>query len=210
LRLRFLFQFFGFYFLLSGLVHAACGPEALGTHRTIELSPSNHNFIVGREKSFGLKPGEVVLTFDDGPLPGTTPRILTALKEQCVKATFFAVGHMAKTYPKLLRRVGRDGHTIAHHTHRHDRLPKFSIKKAESLIDQGTRTLQKVAYGQVFDEVKVPFFRYPYLAKTAQTDKMLKRKGLIAFGANIDSRDWKKVSPNAVHDKIMSPCCHVC
>jgi len=169
----------------------------------IELSPKDHRLILGKEKTLGLKAGEVILTFDDGPLPKTTTKVLDALQEECVKATFFAVGTMAVAYPKILRRVAREGHTIAHHTQHHDRLPKYKIKKAEALIDEGMRNVEKVAYGSVLEKPRVPFFRYPYLARTKATDRMVHNKGLIAIGANIDSRDWKKVSPQKVHDKIM-------
>ena len=188
---------------MTSAAHAACDDEALGTHRTLELSPNDHSFLLGKEKKLGLKNGEVILTFDDGPLPKTTNKILDALKEECVKATFFAVGHMAVAYPKTLHRVAVEGHTVANHTQRHDRLPTFKKKRVGELVDQGIWNVEKVAYGSKTERARIPFFRYPYLARSKQTDAVIRDKGLIAFGANIDSRDWKKVSPDVVHDKIM-------
>ena len=63
--------------------------------------------------------------------------------------------------------------------------------------------LQKIAYGEKSSTPKTPFFRYPYLARSNRTDRMLARKGLVAFGANIDSLDWKIKSSKRIHDHIM-------
>ena len=59
---------------------------------------------------------EVVLTFDDGPWPATTPKVLAALAAQCVRATFFLIGKPASEHPELVRRIAAEGHTIGHHT----------------------------------------------------------------------------------------------
>ncbi len=182
---------------------AACDPNALGTARTITLDPSKHRVINGKEAKLGLRPKEVILTFDDGPIAGKTPRILQALKKECVKATFFYVGRMARAYPRIVRRVVNDGHTLAHHTHGHNRLPNYSNVKIGRLIDKGVSQVQKIAFGDASSTPRTPFFRYPYLARTKRTDRVLARKGLIAFGANIDSLDWKLKSPGAVHNRIM-------
>jgi len=187
----------------SSQAHAACRSDALGTSRTIVIDAAKHRHIKGKEASLGLKHKEVILTFDDGPIAGKTPRILKALKKECVKATFFYVGKMARAYPKLVRRVVADGHTLAHHTHSHNALPKYSTAKASSLIDRGVSQLQKIAYNDSSSTPRIPFFRYPYLARNKRTDRLLARKGLIAFGANIDAVDWKKTSSSAVHNRIM-------
>ena len=131
----------------SSNAFASCGPNALGTARTITLDAKKHRYFDGSEAKLGLRPKEVILTFDDGPIAGKTPRILKALKKECVKATFFYVGKMARAYPRLVRKVVNDGHTLAHHTHDHNRLPKYSTAKAAKLIDKGVSQIQKIAYG---------------------------------------------------------------
>jgi len=180
-----------------------CGPERLGTSRTIVLDAAKHRYLTGKEPALGLRDKEVILTFDDGPIAGKTTRILKSLKHECVKATFFYVGKMARAYPKLVRKVINQGHTLAHHTHDHNRLPSYSTTKASLLIDKGVSRLQKIAYGDDSSTPRTPFFRYPYLARTNRTDKILAKKGMIAFGANIDALDWKQNSPAKVHDRIM-------
>ena len=192
-----------FVCLASGAATAACGSDKLGTSRTLTLDASKHRYFEGGERSLGLRHKEVILTFDDGPLAGTTPRILKVLKKECVKATFFYVGRMAKFHPKLVKRVIAAGHTLGHHTHAHSRLTGYSTKRGSQFIDKGIRTIQKIAYGIDSSKARVPFFRYPYLAKSKSTNQMVARKGLIAFDANIDSLDWKKSSADAVHNRIM-------
>ncbi|MEM8750710.1 MAG: polysaccharide deacetylase family protein [Pseudomonadota bacterium] len=167
------------------------------------MSPKRFDQVEGHERKFGLRAKEVILTFDDGPIAGKTSRILDTLKKECVKATFFYVGRMARAYPRLVRRVVAEGHTLAHHTDAHNRLPAYSSAKVSALIDKGARTLEKIAYGEALKERRVPFFRYPYLAQSARTDAIVKRKGLVAFGANIDSLDWKRVNAQSVHNRIM-------
>ena len=113
--------------ILPTSVQAACEDPSFGHSRTIKLHPKDHGTLLGHEKKLGLAHKEVVLTFDDGPLPEYTSKVLDALEAHCAKATFFVVGRMAKAYPATLKKVARFGHTIAHHTHRHDRLTNFSV-----------------------------------------------------------------------------------
>jgi peptidoglycan/xylan/chitin deacetylase (PgdA/CDA1 family) len=96
---------------------AECPPDALGTSRTIAVDPSEHPRVGSLQyrETLPLENHEIVLTFDDGPLPPNTVRILETLASECVKATFFMVGRMAQSYPWLVRRVYNEGHTIANH-----------------------------------------------------------------------------------------------
>src|SRR5712692_5801774 len=90
------------YFMLASLIGigtagaAECPPGALGVSRTIAVDPSEHARLGSMQygESLPLKDREVVLTFDDGPLPPYTNRILETLASECVKATFFMVGRM--------------------------------------------------------------------------------------------------------------------
>lgn len=195
-----------FGFILSFFAvtaQAACGPEKIGTARIIELDANQHRVFNGREKSLGLKDKEVILTFDDGPIAGKTNKILNILRDNCVKATFFAVGKMAKAYPDLAKRVVREGHTLAHHTFDHNRLPAYSLADAKSHVDVGIRMVEKAAYGSSNGYPRTPFFRFPYLATSKKTRKLIRDKNLIAFGTNIDSLDWKKDSSDTIVNRVM-------
>ena len=79
---------------------------------------------------------------------------------------------MARAYPHQVRQVVRQGHTLAHHTHGHEVLPKYSTKKASRIVDRGVKGLQKIAYGDSSNKPRTPFFRYPYLASSKRTDRL--------------------------------------
>ena len=98
--------------LCGSLAAASAGecpgnPGALGTSRTIVVDPREHTRIgtMDYAETLPLRDREVVLTFDDGPIPPYTNQILDMLAAECVRATYFIVGDMAKEYPALLRRV---------------------------------------------------------------------------------------------------------
>ncbi len=81
----------------------------------------------------------VCLTFDDGPHPQYTPRVLDVLKEQGVAATFFLIGQKADRYPELVRRIVAEGHVVGNHTYYHSNPPQTS---ASQLIEEIHRTRQ--------------------------------------------------------------------
>src|SRR5215467_8082168 len=89
-------------------------PDAIGTSRTIYVDPTEHTRIGTMQygETLPLNDHEVVLTFDDGPLPPKTSRVLDILASECVKATFFTVGRMAQNYPALVRREYAEGHSV--------------------------------------------------------------------------------------------------
>ena len=94
---------------------AECPADALGVSRTLVVDVNEHPRVGSwqYEESLPLNDHEVVLTFDDGPLPPYTDRVLDLLASECVKATFFMVGRMVQAYPAAVQRVYNEGHTIA-------------------------------------------------------------------------------------------------
>src|SRR5262245_66356290 len=94
-------------------------PDELGTERVLEVDVKNTPR-VGRKQfpsTLPLGGKELVLTFDDGPWPGTTTRILDALKNECVRATFFLLGRNTAANPEIARRALAEGHSIGHHSY---------------------------------------------------------------------------------------------
>ena len=109
-------------------------PNALGTERVLTVDPAQTP-AVGRKhfpQTLALAPKELVLTFDDGPWPGTTDRVLAALKHECVRATFFMLGRNAAAHPALAKRVLAEGHTVAHHSYRHSLLGPMNPDRGNS------------------------------------------------------------------------------
>src|SRR5437763_7302938 len=123
---------------------AECPAGALGVSRTIAVDPSQHARIGSMQygESLPLNDREVVLTFDDGPLPPYTNRILETLASECVKATFFMVGRMARGYPSLVRRIYNEGHTIANHSQNHPfTFNKMTVDQASHEIEDAHASL---------------------------------------------------------------------
>src|SRR5229473_4945166 len=132
---------FGISLLLvaGAAAKAECAADALGTSRVLAVDPAAFPR-VGRKQfpaTLPLGPREVVLTFDDGPWPGTTAKILDALRAECVRATFFVLGRNALAHPDILRREFAEGHTVAHHTWSHPLLNR--IASSPALLDRLAR-----------------------------------------------------------------------
>ena len=140
----------------AGLAAAAeCpgNPGALGTSRTGVVDPVEHPRlgVMLYHESLPLQDHEVVLTFDDGPLPPRTNHILDILASECVKATFFMVGRMALTYPDVARRVEAAGHTVGTHSQNHPlRLDKMPLINAEREINEGIASVTAALGSGVF------------------------------------------------------------
>ncbi|EFL90953.1 polysaccharide deacetylase family protein [Ahrensia sp. R2A130] len=174
----------------------------MGVSRTITVNSFKTHMGTGASGGIGLRRGEVVLTFDDGPAGSRTDRILSTLKRECVKATFFPVGTMARANPRMLQKVARAGHTIAHHTHSHANLRRLSPQAAGRQIDNGIRAVNKALGSYRGRSTKL--FRYPYLARSAALDRVLKNRGLIPFSAGIMSQDWKGGSATSWVNRVMT------
>ena len=144
-------------------------PDALGTARVLKVNVATTPRVGHKQfpTTLPLAAKEVVLTFDDGPWPGTTPKVLDALKRECVHATFFLLGRNAEEAPALVRRELADGHTIAYHTFSHPLLDRMSLAAADAEVDRGVAAVDHAAYGdetaanQHPAKPHTPFFRFP-------------------------------------------------
>ena len=173
-------------------------PAALGTARVLAVDPAKTP-AVGHKHfpvTLPLQPKEVVLTFDDGPWPGTTDVVLAALRHECVKATFFMLGRNATAHPALARKVLAEGHTIGHHTYSHPLLNRMSLTRADAEIDRGIAAVEQAVYGVSGREPKSPFFRFPGFASNAATLNLLARRHIAVFGADLWASDWNRMRPD--------------
>ena len=170
---------------------AACGDGAssLGVERIVEIDAAAgpiYGDITRRTKepSF-LKPKEVVLTFDDGPMPWITKSILDTLDRYCTKGTFFEVGRMAVAYPGMVREVLGRGHTVGGHTWSHPfNLPRMPAAKAQDEIEKGLSAVA-LAAGQPI----APFFRFTGLSDSDPLLGYLQTRGIASFTVDIVSND---------------------
>jgi peptidoglycan/xylan/chitin deacetylase (PgdA/CDA1 family) len=176
----------------------AGNPDALSTSRVITVEAASTPR-VGRKHfpdTLPLADKEVVLTFDDGPLPGTTSAVLDALKRECVLATFFLIGRNAAAHPELARRELADGHTVAHHSFSHLLLDRVYPEHADTDINRGFAAVDKALYGDSADRPRTPFFRFPGFASSPQLLNHLAARNIVVFGADLWASDWNPMSPD--------------
>jgi peptidoglycan/xylan/chitin deacetylase (PgdA/CDA1 family) len=172
-------------------------PDALGTERVLSVSVATTPR-VGRKQfpsTLPLAAKEVVLTFDDGPWPGTTTKVLDALKHECVHATFFLLGRNALAAPALARRELADGHTIAHHSFAHPLLSKMSLAAADAEVEHGIAAVERAVYGASSAKPRTPFFRFPGFASSPALLDDMEKRGLVVFGADLWASDWNPMTP---------------
>jgi len=187
--------------LAAPAAHAAdCpgNPDALGTSRTIVVDPKEHRRIGTMQygETLPLEDHEVVLTFDDGPLPAHTNTILDILAAQCVKATFFMVGRMAKEFPQDVRRVHDAGHTIGTHSENHPfHFGDLPPERMASEIDDGIAHVT-AALGD--PSLLAPFFRVPGLRRSDAAEANLDQRGIMTWSADFPADDWRHISSGQV------------
>ena len=194
---------------LSTAWGAECGPDALGTSRTLKVGTEG-GLKVGWKTypdTLPLADHEVILTFDDGPDPQTTPLILNALKAQCVRATFFAIGRKVDNAPKLARREVEEGHNVAFHTYSHPQPTMRFMSPAVARADilKGVIAVERHAYGQTFPDgepgdlsklkLHAPFLRYPGFADTTDLNAWLAKNNVAVFGVDLWASDWIPMTP---------------
>jgi peptidoglycan/xylan/chitin deacetylase (PgdA/CDA1 family) len=178
-------------------------PDALGTSRTLVVDPREHPRIGTMQypETLPLEDHEVVLTFDDGPLPRNSNQILDILASQCVKATFFEIGQMAHAYPEGVRKLRDAGHSIGTHSQDHPlTMNRMSIERARQEIDDGIASV-KTALGD--DAALAPFFRIPGLLRAQDVEDYLASQGIQTWSADFPADDWRHISSARVYDLAM-------
>jgi len=171
--------------------------DALGTERVLTVDASSTPR-VGRKQfpaTLPLQPKELVLTFDDGPWPTTTPRVLDALKHECVLATFFLIGRNVAAHPGLARRELAEGHSLGHHSYSHPLLGRMALAKAEADIDRGIAEDEFALYGKRRSEPTTPFFRFPGFVSSPALLERLQERHIVVFGADVWASDWVPMTP---------------
>ncbi len=174
--------------------------DALGTSRTLVVDPREHPRIGTMQypETLPLEDHEVVLTFDDGPLPRNSNQILGILAAQCVKATFFIIGRQAQAFPEGVRKLRDAGHSIGTHTQNHPLgMNRMPIERARQEIDDGIASV-KAALGD--DAAPPPFFRIPGLSRAEIVEDYLTSRGVQIWSADFPADDWRHVSSSRVYD----------
>ncbi len=159
------------------------------------------NFVI---RQFGYSPGEIALTFDDGPDAEWTPQILDILKEKHVKATFFIIGGNAEAHPDLVQRIFDEGHELGNHTYTHPNLADTPTQ-AVTLELNATQRLFEALTGR-----SLVLFRPPYLGDAEPDDdseiipvEIAQSLGYITVGEHIDPIDWSLPGADTIVSRVL-------
>jgi peptidoglycan-N-acetylglucosamine deacetylase len=174
----------------TGIGAAAGLGLALGGYIYASLWPGSTIF--GRALTAPARPGELALTFDDGPNPAWTPRLLDLLAANDVRATFFLIGKFAEAEPELVRRIAGAGHAIGNHSWSHPNLARTAATKIRDELARTNSALEQIA-GQ-----PVRLFRPPYGARRPATFKIARSLGLTPVLWNAMTTDWREPSADRI------------
>ena len=140
----------------------------------------------------------VALTFDDGPHPELTPKLLDILRQQGVRATFYVIGRSVDAHPDIARRIVAEGHEIANHTYTHPHLTKIGAARIDQEITKTTDAIQR-ATGR-----RPTNMRPPYGAINSRVEEALLRKhGLDVIMWSVDPLDWQRPGPSVVTQRMV-------
>ncbi len=194
--------------LLAGIAPASAADcqrkDALGTSRVLVVDAKTYPRVGLKSfpQTLPLADHEVVLTFDDGPRPPSTQKVLATLAQECVKATFFLVGQSSAESPALVRREAAEGHTVAHHTYSHLMASKIGFDKAKKDIDRGIAADELALHGVATSTPSTPFFRFPDFDSTPETLDLMQSRGIVVFGADLWASDWEDMTPDQEFEKV--------
>jgi peptidoglycan-N-acetylglucosamine deacetylase len=168
---------------------AACPGSGLGVSRIVNIDASTGplfgEITKFRQQPNLLKPKEVVLTFDDGPMPWITKSIMDTLDRYCTKATFFSVGRMAMAYPETTREIQHRGHSLGTHTWSHPmNMRRMGIEQSSAEIERGFAAVAAAAGGPI-----APFFRFPGLSDSGPMLEHLQKRNVATFTVDVVSND---------------------
>lgn len=153
----------------------------------------------------GFAPKQIALTFDDGPDPETTPRVLAILDQHCIKATFFLVGLYAEKRPDLVRLIAAHGHTIGTHSFTHPNLRHLSYAAAEREITRGFGAAEAaLASAPPSDQARLaPFFRFPGLNDKKSMRAWLGERNIATVSCDFGADDWKHINASQVYSRAL-------
>jgi len=176
-------------------------PDAIGTSRVLVVDPREHPRIGAMQykETLPLHDHEVVLTFDDGPVPKYSNQVLQILADQCVKATFFTIGRQAQSSPEGVRKLAAAGHTIGTHSQTHPlTFNKMTLDQARPEVDQGIASVT-AALGNNASALS-PFFRVPGLLRAEAVEGYVGSLGVQMWSADFLADDWRNISSAKVYE----------
>ena len=152
----------------------------------------------------GATPGKLALTFDDGPDPDWTPKILDILKQKNVRASFFIIGENAQANPDLVRRILAEGHDVGNHTYTHPNLGDLP----DSLVSLEINANQRLFEALTGRSMRL--FRAPFLGDAEPTTSdetvpigIAQSMGYVTVGLHVDPNDWLHPPADTIVNRVI-------
>ena len=180
--------------ICAGLATAAVAGLAAGGWFYASLWPGSRIF--GRALTAPERSGELALTFDDGPNPSWTPKLLDILDEHDVRATFFMMGSHAQAAPELVRRIAAAGHVVGNHSWSHPNLARRAAARVRAELERTQETLEQIA------GARVRWFRPPYGARRPAVFRIAREMGLEPVLWNAMTTDWRERSAERIAERL--------
>ncbi len=161
------------------------GDGLVGSARYLSIPSS---YVIRRT---GWRPGQVALTFDDGPDEKWTPQILDILKRENVPATFFIIGQNGQAHPGLVKRIVAEGHDIGNHSYTHPNLGEIPGRVTELELNATQRLIESLT-GRSTRLFRAPYFgdAEPQTPDEVEPAAIANRLGYIIAGLRVDPDDW--------------------
>lgn len=202
LKLTFLYIDFSLFFLCLAMIYQQNTADRLVDNRvvdskknsTIANSNTESNSENNTENETAVNVKKIALTFDDGPNPKTTEKLLDGLKSRNVVATFFVVGENAKNYPEIIKRMSDDGHIIGNHTYSHVQLTCINIEKAYDELEKTNKIIEDIT-GTAVKYVRPPYGFYNKNLATKIT--------MTPILWTVDPRDWSVLNTRSVVKHVL-------
>jgi peptidoglycan/xylan/chitin deacetylase (PgdA/CDA1 family) len=188
--------------MLSPLATGIC--VGLGTVGAVGLAMGGSAYaamwpgsqIFGRTLTAPPRSDELALTFDDGPNPAWTPRLLDLLASHGVHATFFIVGRFAQAEPALVQRIAEEGHLIGNHSWSHPNLARTPANRVVEELEQTSHKLEQLV-GK-----SVQYFRPPYGARRPFVLCTARDLGMMPVTWNAMTNDWVEPSADRIAEQL--------
>ncbi len=185
----------------SGLSDAALG-GAMGLTAAVAggmawaaLSPESQVF--GKTLIAPSRPEEFALTFDDGPNPAATPRLLDVLARAGVQVTFFLIGQFVRQCPELVREIAAAGHLIGNHTMTHPWLAWQTERRIREELTGASAVIEDVL-GE-----RIRYFRAPHGARRPAVLRLVKEMGMVPVQWNVICQDWNPIGVDGILARAM-------
>jgi peptidoglycan/xylan/chitin deacetylase (PgdA/CDA1 family) len=177
-----------------GLGATAGAGLAAGAFAYASLWPGSRIF--GAALTAPARPGELALTFDDGPNATWTPQLLDTLAKYEVKATFFMLGEFAVAQPELVRRMAAAGHIIGNHSWSHLNLSRARASRVREELMRASDALEQML------GAPVRFFRPPFGARRSAVFRIARELGLVPVLWNAMTTDWSEPSAERIAEQL--------